>query len=147
MVTYSKKFCWSSMIIRHYYNHLFLLNVFIFEASHEECDMTQFSQLNLNSSFLQLVRSACFYVTIRGNFKRFQLKQIFWKMKTFFKKLEYCFLVESAKIENAFFPYKTAISEANVKRNRMVSTKWTQYKERSFAINYFIFLFPFMNLL
>ena len=68
-------------------------------------------------------------------------------MKTFFKKLAYGFLVESAKIENAFFPYKTAISEANVKRNRMVSTKWTHYKERSFAINYFIFLFPFKNLL
>ena len=28
-----------------------VLNVFIFEASHEECDVTQFSQLNLNSSF------------------------------------------------------------------------------------------------
>ena len=49
-------------------------------------------------------------------------------MKTFFKKLEYRFLVESAKIENASFPYKTAIPEANVKTNRMVST------------NYFIFL-------
>ena len=42
-------------------------------------------------------------------------------MKTFFKKLEYHFSVESAKIENASFPYKTAISEANVKTNRMVS--------------------------
>ena len=31
------------------------------------------------------------------------LKQIFWKMQTFFKKLEYHFLVESTKIENAIF--------------------------------------------
>ena len=50
-------------------------------------------------------------------------------MKTFFKKLEYCFLVESTKIENATFPYKTALSEAN----RMGSTKLNYQKERSFA--------------
>ena len=59
-----------------------------------------------------------FFVTISGNFEQFQyltLKQIFWKMKTFFKKLENRFLVESTKIQNTLFPYKTAISEANVK--------------------------------
>ena len=55
------------------------------------------------------------------------LKQIFWKTKTFFKKLEYCFSVENTKIENASFPYKTTISEAIFKTNRMVSTKWTYY--------------------
>ena len=43
-------------------------------------------------------------------------------MKTFFKKLQYRFLVERTNIENASFPYKTAISEANVKTNRMVTT-------------------------
>ena len=78
------------------------------------------------------------------------LKQIFWKTKTFFKKLEYYFLVESIKIENALFPYKTAISEANVKTNKMVTTKWTHQNERSFASNYFIFLkilFQYKNLL
>ena len=57
----------------------------------------------------------------------------------FFKKLEYSFLVESTKIENASFPYKTAISEANVKTNRMVSTKWTYNEKQSFASNYFFF--------
>ena len=41
-------------------------------------------------------------------------------MKSFFKKLENSFLVESTKIENALLPYKTTISEANVKTNRMV---------------------------
>ena len=51
------------------------------------------------------------------------LKQIFRKTKTFFKKLEYQFLVESVKIENATFPYKNALSEANVKTNRMESTE------------------------
>ena len=79
------------------------------------------------------------------------LKVTFWKTKTFFqKKLEYRFLVESTKIENASFPYKTVISEANVKTNKMVTSKWTYQKERSFAGNYFIFLkilFQFKNLL
>ena len=43
------------------------------------------------------------------------LKQIFLKMKTVFKKkLEIGFLVERTKIENETFPYKTALSEANV---------------------------------
>ena len=40
-------------------------------------------------------------------------------METFFKKLEYCYLVESIKIENASLSYKTALSEAKVKTNRM----------------------------
>ena len=53
------------------------------------------------------------------------LKQIFWKTKTFFKKLEYRFLVERTNIENATFPYKTVPLEANVKTNRMGSMKWT----------------------
>ena len=47
---------------------------------------------------------------------------------------------ESIKIENASFPYKTAIWEVNFKTNRMVCTKWTYHKEWSFASNYFIFL-------
>ena len=67
------------------------------------------------------------------------LKQILWKTKTFFKKMEYRFLVESTKIENTTFPYKTTISEGNVKTNKMVSTKWTYQKEQSFISNYFIF--------
>ena len=44
-------------------------------------------------------------------------------MKTFFKKLEYRFLVASTKIENASFRFKTAISEANT-TNRMMITKY-----------------------
>ena len=67
-------------------------------------------------------------------------EQIFWKTQTLFKKLERRFLVESAKIENATFSYKTPLSEANVKTNRVGSTKWTYHTGRSFASNYFIFL-------
>ena len=36
-------------------------------------------------------------------------------MKNFFKKLEYRFLVETTKIENTSFPFKTALSKTNVK--------------------------------
>ena len=54
--------------------------------------------------------------------------------------MEYCFLVEATKIGNASLPFKTALSEANVKTNKMATTKWTYHKEWSFASNYFIFL-------
>ena len=55
--------------------------------------------------------------------------------------MEYRFLVERIKIENASFPYKTATlkANANVKTNKMVTTKLTYHKERSFASNYFNF--------
>ena len=85
-----------------------------------------------------------------NDFNTLSLKQIFWKTKTFLKKLEYAFLVESTKIESISFPWKTSTSEANVKTNRMVSTNWTYHKERSFDCNYFNFfkiLFQFKNLL
>ena len=104
-----------------------------------------------NSSLFE--RSACFYVTITKHFKRFQyfdFETDFLENKTFFKKLEFRFLVESSKIENALFPYKTAISETSVKTNKMVTIKWTYQKERSFASKYFIFLkkfFQYKNLI
>ena len=36
-------------------------------------------------------------------------------MKTFFKTLEDRFFVAATKIENTLFPYKAALSEANIK--------------------------------
>ena len=67
------------------------------------------------------------------------LKQILCKTKTSFKKLEYRVLVESTKIENISLLYKTTISETNVKANRMVSTKLSYHKERSFTGNHSAF--------
>ena len=64
--------------------------------------------------------------------------------------LDYRFLVESTKVENITFPYRTALSEANVKTSRIGSTKLTYHKERSFASNHFPFskiLFQFGNLI
>ena len=72
-------------------------------------------------------------------FSTLTLKQIFLKTKTFFKKLEHCFLVERTKIEKASFPYETAKSEANVTTNRMVTTKWAYHRKQGFTSNYFFF--------
>ena len=73
-----------------------------------------------------------------------------WKTKFFYKKLEYQFLVEAIAIESTIFPYKIALSEANVETNWMGSTKYTHHKQRSFATSHFIFLtnwFEYKNLL
>ena len=66
---------------------------------------------------------------IKGNFERFE----YFGFKTDFPENESLFKKAGS------FPYKTAVSEANVKTNRMVSTKWTYHKKGSFASNYFIF--------
>ena len=57
------------------------------------------------------------------------LKQIFRKTKTFYKKLESHFLVESTTIKNRSFPYSTSLSKTNVKTNKLESEKWTYYKK------------------
>ena len=44
-------------------------------------------------------------------------------------------------IVKATFPYKTALSEANVKTNRMGSAKWTDQKDQSFISKYFILFY------
>ena len=49
-------------------------------------------------------------------FNTLTLKQIFWKTKNFFKKLEYSFLVETTEIENASFPFKTALPETMLRQ-------------------------------
>ena len=93
---------------------------------------------------------ACFYVTISESFKRFQyfnFETKFLENKNLFQKTEVAFLVETTKIENISFPFKTALSEANVKIKRMATTKWTYRKEWSFASNYFIFFGKFVPVL
>ena len=73
----------------------------------------------------------------------FTAKFKFWKTKTFFKKLEHLFLVESTKIENA--SYQNPMLRH---KNKMVTAKCTYHKERSFASNHFSkILFQLKNLL
>ena len=83
-------------------------------------------------------------------FEDFNVDTDFLKNGTLFQKAFSRTLFESSKIENATFPYKTSLWEANVKENRKGSTKWNYHKEESFVSNYFIFLkslFMFKNLL
>ena len=94
-----------------------------------------------------------FYVKINGNLETFlyiNFNSHFLENKNLFQKLEYIFLVKTIKIENASFQFKTALSESNVKRNIMATTKWTYHKELNFASNCFRFLenlYQFYNLL
>ena len=114
---------------------------FHFKADRESTGSSKNSTWDFQNS-PPFERSECFYVTITGNLERFQyfnFETNFPKNENLFKKLKCRFLVESTKIANATFPYKTALSEANAKINRMWSTKRTYHKERSFASNYFVF--------
>ena len=65
-----------------------------------------------------------FFFGLSENFKRFQyfnFETDLLENENHFQKLEYRFLVESTKIENASFPYKIAISKANAMTNKMVA--------------------------
>ena len=70
-------------------------------------------------------------------FNTLTLKQLFRKTKTFLKKLEYWFLIQSTKNEIVIFLHKTALSKAKVKTNRRGNTKWAYHKEWTFATDYF----------
>ena len=56
----------------------------------------------------------------QSNFERFQyfnFETSFLENKNLFQKTGVPFLVDSTKFKNALFPYKTVMSEANVKTN------------------------------
>ena len=88
---------------------------------------------------------------ITGNFERFQCSHFetsFLKTENLFWKTGVSF--SSTTIESTTFLYKADLSKANIKKNRMGSTKWVYRKERRFATNYLIFFkiqFQYKNLL
>ena len=47
--------------------------------------------------------------------------------------------MESTKIENVSYPYKTTISEINVKTSRIMSAKQTYHKEQSLPVTTLFF--------
>ena len=64
-------------------------------------------------------------MTISESFKRFQYFKFVTKFlgnENLFRKSGVPFLVETTEIDNRF-PFKTALSETNVKTNRMAATK------------------------
>ena len=74
-------------------------------------------------------------MTITGDFERlqyFNFETSFLTKKTFFKKLEYRFVCERTTIANAIFPYKTVLSKANAKANRMGKYKMDLLKGMQF---------------
>ena len=71
-------------------------------------------------------------MTITGNFERFQ----YFNSETNFLKV---FLVESTKIKNSTFSYKTALSEANVKASRMGVQNWLITKNRGLPVTTLFF--------
>ena len=82
-------------------------------------------------------------MTISESFKRFQyfnFETNFLENENLFQKTGVQFLVETTKIEITSFPFKTALSEANVKTSRVTTTKWNYHKAWSFASKYLIFL-------
>ena len=66
----------------------------------------------------------------------------FLKDENLFQKnwISYCLLVESTKIENATFPYRTALSAANFNTNRMGSSKQTYHKNEVLPLTTSLFL-------
>ena len=87
---------------------------------------------------------------ILNSFNTVTLKQVFSEKWKHFSKN--CFVVESTNIENASLLYKPALLKANVRANRMGSTKWVCHKDRSFAskcfiLFYFIYLFIYLFIL
>ena len=79
-------------------------------------------------------------MTISDSSKRFQyfnFETNFLENENLIQKAGVRFLAETTKIKttSSSFPLKTALSEANVKTNRMTNTKWIYHKEWSFASN------------
>ena len=122
-----------------------LLQVWVALCFFVEVSFSSQQKENSNKDFWNSIPfkiSIYFYVTITGDLKHFlyfSLKQVFRKTNNCFKKLQYRFLVRITTTENAKFPFKIALLEANVKRKRMESIKWTNLTEQSFAKKYFIF--------
>ena len=84
-----------------------------------------------------------FYRRITENFEHFH----YFNFDTSFLENENLILKTEAPLfswkyhnDKRHISIKTALSKANVKTNRMGSTKWTCHSERGFATNYIIFL-------
>ena len=70
-------------------------------------------------------------MTISESSKRFQyfnFETNYLENENLFQKNGVPFLVEATKIGNASLPFKTALSEANVKTNKIATTKWNIMK-------------------
>ena len=79
------------------------------------------------------------------SFQYFNFETSFLENENLFQKTGVPFLVEATKIDKTSLSFKTALSEANVKTNRMATTKWIYHKKWSFASDYLTFLENFLQ--
>ena len=93
-------------------------------------------------------------MTISENFKRFQLfsfQKDLLENKSLFKNTGVLFFSWKHKDWKRIISIQNCHIRSHLfKTNKILATKWTYHKERSFATNYFIFLkilFQFKNLL
>ena len=73
-------------------------------------------------------------------FNTLTLKQISGKRKPFSKNWSPVFQLKPLRSKTHHFHPKLLYQKPMLKTNKMATTKLTYHKERSFAINYFIFL-------
>ena len=82
-------------------------------------------------------------------FNTLTFKRTFWQTKTFSKNWSSVFIVRT-KIKNTIFSYKTALSEASIKTNRVGEYKMDLLQRTKFChwlLNFLKFLLQFKNIL
>ena len=92
---------------------------FHFEANRKSIDSPKKTVLGIFKITLRLRDRHVFMwqsLEILTDFNILTLKQIFWKTKTFFKRLDYRFSVESTKIENASFHKKLTYQQPMLRK-------------------------------
>ena len=133
-------FTWQSLVILNVFNTLVLKQVLwktktflkIFRSSQVFLEISQNSQEN---TYARLLKKETLAQVFSCEFCEIS-KNTFFTERVWLTDSDYWsnfFLVESRTIERGIFPYKTSLSKANFKTNRIRSTKWSYQKERGFA--------------
>ena len=97
--------------------------------------MLEISEIALRDRYIFIWQS----LEILNVFITLTLIQFFWKSKSLTLTTGALLFSWKHYNEKRHISLKTVASKANVKTNRMGSTKWTYHNQRSFASNYFFF--------
>ena len=106
----------NSLFKRSAYFHVIITRI-IPQVCNISCEIDEIFKSTYFEKYLRTTASKS--LEILKTFNTVTLKHVFWKTKTFFKKLKNRFLIENTVTENAIFPFKTALSKVNVKKNRL----------------------------
>ena len=139
MVSHHTKRTWAATTLTKFNRNMWI-GFFLYTGKHSlsfVLKSTQKIQVPLTTGTRDLWNSPpfnrlpCFHMAIIWDFEHFYYfnfdtsflgKKLFWKT-------EVLFFVERTMMEKAPFPYKTALSKANVKTNWTNSKRWTYHKE------------------